>query len=710
MENHRGSILAASYFIIVCAAFGAEVVSKMINETPVEHLPGTSKLTINRLKHLEIATYADLLNYFPFRYEDYPMMTNFYQLKYGEKITVKGKIAEIKNTYTKKGGLLSKAIISYDQNNSIEAVWFNQAYISRLLKPAMLVAIAGSLELFGRALVIHVEQYEILTSLNQETIHTARLVPIYPETRGLSSKTMREKIWYVLDRAPQDELFPEKFIRDHKLMEEQKAYRAIHFPKNREEAKLARRRLAFDELSLIQLSALLVKKQWEKENVSTTFIINDAMISEFTRHLPFTLTNAQKRCIGELMSDLARKQPMNRLLQGEVGSGKTVVAAAAAYIATRNRYKTLFLAPTEILAFQHFETLKKLFVNSRMPHAPSIVLYTASSKPKKGELEKKDIVVGTHAILTAKDTFSPVGLAIVDEQHKFGVVQRAQLKEKGINPHLFTMTATPIPRTVILTLYGELDMSVIDEMPQGRVKTKTYLVPDHKRENAYAWIKKQIQTLGIQVFIVCPFIEESHVETMASVKAARKEFDRLQKSIFPKHALGLLHGKMKSREKEAVMKDFLEKRVDILVSTPVVEVGIDISNAAVIIIEAAERFGLSQLHQLRGRVGRGDKQSYCLLFTEKTNPRISHRLTIFTRVHNGFELAEYDLQLRGSGEIYGTRQHGAAELKVASFTDFHLIEETRKAMIAFVRQHRLADFAHLQNRLKKYTIAHITRD
>ncbi len=681
----------------------------MKGEIPIQHLPATSSITIKRLNTLGIHTYEDLLNYFPFRYENYSQISTIGQVQPTEKITLKGQVTAVHNEYTKRGKNIQKISLT-DGARQITLIWFNQPFITRTIHPHQTISVAGTIGIFAQSLVMQVEQYEILTSPEDNTIHTGRLIPIYPEIRGLSSRTLREKMWHVLTHYTPDEIFPSVLISSHHLISEKDAYLHIHFPSSLKKKKEAQHRLAFDELSIIQLASQMVKNEWTKKKINVQLHINQSMYNEFINTLPFTLTHAQERAIDEMTKDLIQKKPMNRLLQGEVGSGKTVVAAAGALFVHRNAMKTLILAPTEILAQQHYKTLLTLFTHSALNHRPSIALYTGSSKPKKHEIDTKDIIIGTHALFAAKSLFSSVGLVIVDEQHKFGVAQRAQLKEKGINPHLLTMTATPIPRTIMLALYGELDVSAIDEMPAGRMKTKTYLVANHKRENAYAWIKKQIQTSGIQAFIVCPLIDESDKETLKSVKAAKNEFIKLQKTYFMECRVGMLHGRMKSHEKNTIMHDFSHKKIDILISTPVVEVGIDIPNATIIIIEASERFGLAQLHQLRGRVGRGDKQSYCFLFTEKNNPIIEKRLKIFATTHNGFELAEYDLKLRGAGELYGKKQHGASQLKIADLTDFPLIEEAKKAMSDFLPVYIKGDFPVLQKRLAQYTISHISRD
>jgi ATP-dependent DNA helicase RecG len=696
-------------------------------ETLIEKLPGTSAVTIRRFKSLGIGTYFDLLNYFPFRFENYSIISSINQLQEGEKVTVKGQVLDIKNEYTKRGFNLQKAIL-YDKTGKIDLVWYNQPYLLRVIRQGSFLSVAGEVKKYLYSYVIQPEEYEILNSFNDETIHTGRIIPIYPEKRALSSKTIREKVWYVLKNiiyqvgnrhaCSLQEFFPPEIISYNNLIDELSAYQNIHFPSDLKAAKQARQRLAFDEIFTIQLSSKLIKREWQEERVGHPFKVethHDASLQLFINHLPFQLTNAQKRCVNQIINDLVKPQPMNRLLQGDVGSGKTVVAAAAAYLAYLNGFKTLFMAPTEILAQQHYQTLSKMFKpDLGISNVPKVCLYTSSSKPKSKSLKKINIIVGTHALIAKKAIFDKVCLVIIDEQHKFGVAQRVMLKQKGINPHLLTMTATPIPRTVALTLYGELDLSLIDEMPPGRFTTKTFLVPKKKRNDAYCWIKKQIKNHGVQVFIICPLIEESDVETMRTVKAAKEEFKFLKDNIFNDFKLGLLHGKMKSREKDEVMKKFAGQEIDILISTAVVEVGIDVPNATIIIIETAERFGLAQLHQLRGRVGRSTKQSYCFLFTNvgdsRDHPFINKRLNIFTKINNGFDLAEYDLKIRGVGEIYGTKQHGIINLKIASLSDFQLIERVNHAVGYFSKNYKIKNFPKLQKKIEEYRISVISRD
>lgn len=685
----------------------------MFLKTPIDNLPRTSKKTIKRFQTIGIKTYWDLINYFPFRYQDYRLTSTIDRVQEGETVSVKGEIIDLSNRITKRGMKIQK-ILLYDKTGKIELIWYNQPFLLNILKPGQIISVAGRVKRFLYSLVIEPEEYELLENLEEETIHTGRLVPIYPEKKGLSSRVIREKVHLILNKNQEwIEILPEEILSYNSLIKESEAYRNIHFPQDKKTAQAARKRLAFDELFIIQLSARLVKEQWQKERVGKPFKLTSDIkksLLKLVKNLSFELTSAQKRCLSEILSDLSKDRPMNRFLQGDVGAGKTVVGTIAAYLAYLNQYQTLFMAPTEILAQQHYQTITKIFSQSNISPCPKIALLTGSVKPKKDDLKTTDLIVGTHALIQTKIKFNRVGLVIIDEQQRFGVVQRAMLKEKGINPHLLTMTATPIPRTVALTLYGELDLSYIDELPKGRKKVKTFLVPKYKRDHCYKWIKEQILKNQSQVFIICPLIEESDKDSLRSVKAVKKEYQYLKTAVFSDFKIGLLHGRLKSEEKNRIMKEFKNKKYQILVSTSVIEVGIDIPDASIMIIEGAERYGLSQLHQLRGRVGRGKKQSYCFLFTEKQSEKILKRLNYFVKTNAGIKLAEYDLRLRGPGEIYGLKQHGFINLKIASLTDQYLINKAKTAVNFFKKRYSLNQFSQLKERIKEYQIGQITRD
>ncbi len=659
-----------------------------MTQFPIELLPSTSPVTIKRLKSIGIDTYEDLLNYFPTRYIDYTLHSTIDKLQVGELVTVKGTVSGVTQVYTRSRLRIQKAKLT-DETGTIELTWYNQPFIVNLLKKAPFLSISGKVVQFMNTVSVEPHDYDVIAGLDSPTVSTGRLVPVYSEKHGLTSRLIRQKMHGVVNRYFSSEknilaeYLPPRLIPE--FMEESQAYKEVHFPSSVDSVNKARRRLSFDELFFIQLSSAKVKSEWQKTKTGTPLKVDvyKDKADRLVRSLPFELTGAQKRTVNEVLADMAREVPMNRFLQGDVGSGKTIVAAIACYMAYLNGYQSVFMAPTEILAQQHFETIKRVFEKTKL----KIALQTGSVKHLKGEDAKTfDIVIGTHALLNEKLDFKKVALVVIDEQHRFGVAQRAKLKEKSNNPHLLTMTATPIPRTVVLTLHGELDLSILDEMPKGRKPINTHLVPQSKKADGYRWIADHIKREGVQVFVICPLIEESEVETMKSVKAAAKEYEYLKNTVFKNFKVGLLHGKMKGKEKDEVMKDFKNKKYDILVSTSVVEVGIDVPNATIMIIEGADRFGIAQLHQLRGRVGRGDKQSYCFLYTDKVEAMVKTRLEYFAKNQDGMLLAEYDLKIRGPGDIYGTNQHGYTELQIASLSDTEMIHRARKAVDEIVRE------------------------
>jgi ATP-dependent DNA helicase RecG len=667
--------------------------------TPVTQLPLIGPTYARRLKRLQIETAEDLLFHFPFRYNDLRLTSTIAQVQAGETVTIKGTIISAQNIYTTRGKRIQKAIIA-DPSGQIEATWFNQPYLTKTFKQGRPVALSGPVKRFGAKLSLTSPEYELLNhqrSTFKDQIHTGRLVPVYPETRGLSSKWLRSRIAPLLKSAlPQlYDYLPEKIQKKHQLISLSQALKKIHFPKNFTDIKLAKKRLGFDELFLLHLASEKRHQDWQQHQVSHAFHIDQEKVLNFISNLPFKLTSAQKRVVKEITSDLAKPIPMNRLLEGDVGSGKTVVAAIATYIAFLNGLQTALMAPTQILAHQHSNTLKTLLE----PPGIKINLYTGASKKKPAQTA--DLLLGTHSLLHQPQAFTNLGLVIIDEQHRFGVEQRASLARQGKAPHILTMTATPIPRTIALTLYGDLDFSVIDEMPPGRKATKTWVVPPQKRATAYDWIKKQILKQNHQVFVICPLIEVSEKESMKQVRAATAEFDRLKSTVFPDLKLKLLHGRIKAKEKNTILKEFAQGKFHLLVATPVVEVGIDIPNANLMVIEAAERFGLAQLHQLRGRIGRRGKQSYCLLFTDLKAPKVIRRLKSLEQTNSGLKLAEIDLKLRGPGEVYGTAQHGFINLKIASFSDLKLINATKKAAHQLILKNpQLKKYPQLAQKLK----------
>ncbi|HLD11472.1 MAG TPA: ATP-dependent DNA helicase RecG [Patescibacteria group bacterium] len=615
-----------------------------------------------RLKNLDISTVRDLLYHIPHRYDDFSQVKQISEIHPGDVVSVRGKVWQIKNVFSRTHKMMTVALIN-DGTGTLRSLWFHQPYLKNTLKEGTEVTLAGQIEWFQNKPALMSPEFEI-----GKAVHTARIVPTYPVTAGISSKWLRSRMKPLLDEAKNSvvDFLPEEIQKRCQLLPLGQALQEIHFPTRLDMVEKARKRLAFDELFLLQLIVGENKRTWKKKQPIHPIKVPNGALDTFLSHLPFTATTAQIRCMKELQKDLSSGYPMNRLLQGDVGSGKTVVAAFAMYLAHLNGFLSTLMAPTDILAKQHYQTLTDLFG----PLGISVDLVTASQKTKTSGFES--VVVGTHALIYKKIHLENVTVTIVDEQHRFGVEQRTLLKRKGKAPHILTMTATPIPRTVALTLYGDLDLSTVDEMPKGRKIIQTWVVPPQKRQAAYQWIKEQ----KTQAFIICPLIEES--ETLTTVRAATKEFEKLQKDVFPNLSLGLLHGRMKAKEKDHILQLFREQNLDILVSTPVVEVGIDIPHATIMVIEAAERFGLAGLHQLRGRVGRSDRQSYCLLFTDSPDPHVTEKLKHLEHTHNGMQLSELDLKLRGPGEIFGTKQHGYQELRIADYSDLTLIEQTKK--------------------------------
>jgi ATP-dependent DNA helicase RecG len=641
-------------------------------QTPITKGNRSLKMYAGRLEKLRIYTYEDFLFHLPSRYQDFSIISKIGHVQAGETVTVKGRVMDFKNQYLRGARIktIQKATIM-DDTGGIELVWFNQPFLVKSFEKGKYVSVSGRVDQSRNGFSINSPEYEILYTENSAPIHTGRLIPVYPETKGISSKWLRRQIHNIISEFGSElkEYLPDDLIRRNNFMKFPDAVTAIHYPKTMEDAGRARGRLGFDELFLLQLAAKKRRIEW-REKKSTSPIEIDKFkkqIAQSISSLPFTLTNSQQKAIDEIFSDLSNDKPMNRLLQGDVGSGKTIVSAIAMFASYLNGFQSVLMAPTEILAGQHFETIH----NFLTPFGVKVDIVTGSKKLKN----EFDVLIGTHAVLSEKIKFRDLALVVIDEQQRFGVSQRGIIRERGKNPHLLTMTATPIPRTVALTMYGDLDLSYLSEMPKDRKRVKTWVVPPEKRNAAYDWIRTQIKDTKSQAFIICPFIEES--ENMQTVKAAKVEYEKLRQEIFPDLKLGILHGKLKSKEKDTALSEFRHNKYDIIVATPVVEVGIDIPNATIIMIEASERFGLAQLHQLRGRVGRGDKQSFCLLFTDNQTGQTSQRLKGMETLYSGAELAELDLKLRGPGDMYGTHQHGLPKLKAATFSDTELIQKAK---------------------------------
>lgn len=648
-------------------------------DSSVQYVPRVGPRMATLLRKLGIETVYDLLTYVPFRYNDYSHITPIRQARPGEIVTIVGTLEYIRTFVTKTGKRLVMGSLR-DSSGEIEVTWFNQQYLIKILSPGITLSASGKIDWFGNKIVLSSPEYEIIGE--HIRLHTGRLVPVYPETQGLSSKWLRGRIAFLLDQclSQVNDRIPENERKIEKLIEIKNAIRSIHFPESQDAAETARDRLAFDEVFTLMLRSYEQKRLWKTTLKSKPLPITKDQFLTFIKHLPFVLTTDQNSATEDLLHDLSQPIPMNRLLEGDVGSGKTVVAAAGIYAAYINHESSALLAPTQILAEQHYRTLNDLL----NPHGITVTLMIGG-KHKNKELRIKNqgkncVYVGTHALLSSSLDLPHFGLIVIDEQQRFGVAQRAMLRKqsRGNVPHQLTMTATPIPRTIAQTVFGNLDLSILHSLPKGRLPVKTWLVPTAKHDASYQWIQKQLDETSSQAFFVCPLIEES--ETLKTVKAVTTEYTNM-KRIFAPRRVGLLHGRLKNAEKSTVLEEFRNHALDILVATPVVEVGIDIPNATIIVIEAAERFGLSQLHQLRGRVGRRGKSSYCLLFTEVLNETVLTRLKSLETVHNGPELAELDLKLRGPGELFGTRQHGVPGFTLAKLTDSILITRVKRTVL-----------------------------
>lgn len=685
--------------------------------TPITQLPTVGKKTAQLLKRLHIETLEDLLYYFPFRYEDYRRIVPIAELVVGEQVTIRGQIELIANRRSFKSRKIITECLIKDATGSLRVIWFNQPFLIKTLQPGNSVYVSGKVteDLLGPQLVSPVYEKETKGG----TTHTARLVPIYPLTAGLTEKQLRFLIGQIIGIAKViPEWLPEKVVREQGLITIGEALCGIHFPKDEQTLKQSTDRLKFDELFFIQLQAELSRLQTHID-VAPALSFKENEIKTFVQNIGFTLTTPQKKSAWEILQDISKNTPMNRLLSGDVGSGKTVVAAIALYNCFLNGFQGVIMVPTEILARQHFESLFNLLgkcgvkIGLFTRNQRIVFQYQVSSIKYQDEYEESklsktkileaiknhemDVIIGTQAFLSENVEFKKLGLVIVDEQHRFGVEQRRVIKEKGKGVHFLSMTATPIPRSFALMVYGDLDVSIINQLPPGRKKIITKLVEAHKRGRAYEFIRGQIQQ-GRQVFVVCPLIEE--IDMLSDKKSVLKEYKKLSEQIFRELRVSYLHGKMKSLEKEEVMSKFSSHQIDILVSTSVIEVGVNIPNASVMMIEGADRFGLAQLHQFRGRVGRSNYQSYCLLFTDSSSSRVIERLEFFEKCSDGFRLAEKDLEIRGPGEVYGTEQSGMMHLRLAKLSDQTIMKKARDAARKIAPE--IQKYPNVLSRVKKW--------
>jgi len=614
------------------------------------------------LQKLDIYTIFDLLWHIPRAYFNRNKVEKIITLSDGAVASIRGQIVNTGIKRTRRGFNIFQAVIA-DDSGFISAIWFNQPYISRQLKPGQEIFISGKVKNSYGKTEINVTEYEMIEDEDSELA----VSPVYPLTEGLNQKALRRIMLYILQTYLPfyPDILDGAVKEKYKLCDIQFALHNIHFPDSGEAYLQARKRLAFEELLLFKLSLAMEKNHCENGRNSIVHNPRNDLVARITEGLAFKLTTAQRKAVDEILTDMASPLCMNRLLQGDVGSGKTVVAALAMANAVASGYQAAIMAPTEILAEQHYGSISRLFAASQTivarltggtPAAERRMIVEAVGT---GDI---DILVGTHALIQEEIRFKSLGLAVIDEQHRFGVKQRAQLSNKGDMPDVLVMTATPIPRTLALTLYGDLNVSVIDEMPPGRIPVKTRFIPRSSRRQAYSFVRQEIEK-GAQAFVVCPLVEESEKQDL---QAAVSLYEELKSIIYPHLRLGLLHGRMKPGEKERMMALFRSGQIDILVATTVVEVGVDVSNASLMLIEHAERFGLSQLHQLRGRVGRGSRQSYCVLVGEPRTEEAYRRLQAMEKTGNGFELANEDLMIRGPGDFWGVKQHGLNDLKVAN--------------------------------------------
>lgn len=663
--------------------------------TPLNKISHIKPFHLTRLKRLGIVTIEDLLHHFPARYDDFSQHIPIAEIAPNALCTVEGAVQTFTSKKSWKKKLLIGEAIIQDETGSVRAIWFGQKFLEKLLVPGRTVRCSGKTTLKDGEIFFSSPECE---NANRSATHTGGLIAVYPETEGLTSKWLRWQIQTLLPKVRfPEETVPED-IRDRMhLPSRSQAFRYIHMPPAKDRALLAQKYFAFEEMFLLQLFSLRAREK-NKNSGAIQILKNDSTASVFIKSLPFTLTDDQIKAVEHILGDLARPHPMNRLLNGDVGSGKTVVAAITALNVARSGFQSAMLAPTEILAFQHFHSFCRLFQGTQisiglLTRSYQMITYPKSANPetlrkpqclealKTGMI---DIVIGTHALLEENVSFKNLALVIIDEQHRFGVSQRATLQNKAHHlddgsprsvPHLLSMTATPIPRSLAIAFFGNLDVSLLETMPKNRLPIVTRIISANNRHQAYTFLREEIKK-GRQAYIILPFVEES--DAFENVKAAITEHSRLQKDIFPDLVLGLLHGRLKSKEKESVMHNFKDGKLHILVATSVVEVGVDVPNATTMIIENADRFGLSQLHQFRGRIGRGESQSYCFLFASEDAENASKRMRILEKTSSGFTIAEEDMKLRGPGQFLGKRQSGLPDIAMESMGNMKLITLARQ--------------------------------
>jgi ATP-dependent DNA helicase RecG len=699
-------------------------------KTPIVEVTGIGESHAKLLHTLGIETIEDLLWHLPRRWDDYSNILPIKQIKPGVAVSVRGKVAQIENKLIRGGKYITQALIS-DGTGLLKAVWFNQPFLTKNIHIDDDIFLAGVVEFSFGSIQMQSPSYELIVEPESSATHVGRIVPVYPETAGVTSRWLRNKIMPLMKYMYSiKDYLPEDIKTEEKLIDLPAAVRQMHFPENTDQLEKARERIDFDEMFLLQAAVLGSKKELKKER-AIAVAFDEELIKNFVQSLGYELTNAQRKAAWDILKDIAKGEPMNRLLQGDVGSGKTIVAAIAMLDVAAAGSQAAILCPTEILAKQHFAKLSTLL----KPFDIECVLLTGSTpkderidiltRIRDGEIK---VIVGTHAILEKKVEFWRLALAIVDEQHRFGVDQRAALKKESLDastiPHFLAMTATPIPRTLSLTVYGDLDVSIIYELPPGRQRVVTRIVPEEKRLDSYEFIRKEVDS-GKQVFVVCPLVQDKEVDTIDSEainliwnksetkqtgtelsenerKSVMSEYEKLSKKVFPGIKVDYIHGQMKTAEKELAMSRFISGETKILVSSSVIEVGVDVPNATIIMIEDADRFGLSQLHQFRGRVGRGLSQSYCLLFSKTKNELSLKRLEALVHTDNGFKLADADLEIRGPGDFIGGRQHGLPDISMRNLMNTELITRCREAAKRFYTNHDISEYPLLQAKTAKY--------
>lgn len=656
--------------------------------TPLSRVKGVGPALEKSFADAGITTVKELLLHIPFRYEDRSSRVKVADLKVGEVVTLMGKILNPRNFYKGRRSIQSATLV--DESGKVKLMWFNNPHVIDRFRVAADFLVSGKLSDRGTIVQPTVETFK----QDGDSVHTGRLVPIYPTIVGLPAGTLRKILKEVVDHLTvKNDSLAQSGVELHSLMGLEESLRQLHFPASEEKIVTARERLALEELVQLILHSHQLKEQWRSLNQAPAIELPTGQIAKVGEGLPFQLTTAQQRCLQEVLTDLSQTVPMNRLLLGDVGSGKTAVAGLACQQMLSHGWHCCLVTPTQILAEQHAQSLRTLFPEMK------IAVVTSQTAKKLEVSTVPTLFVGTHAILSRLSEIEP-GLLIYDEQHRFGVSQRSAAFGLQRQPHLLTLTATPIPRTLLLTIFSHLSLSVIDELPPGRKPVKSWLVPNGKREDAYAWIAKELRkdTQAAQALVICPFIDHSENEAFENVAAAADLYEELSEKFTQMEAqrtfeggpikVELLHGRMSKKEQQAVTQDLFAQKVDVLVTTPIVEVGLDLPAANIIVIEAAERFGLASLHQLRGRVGRAGQQAYCLLFTTSKALNVKERLQQFCETHDGLKLAEQDLQRRGAGDIFGTQQHGLDQLLFANWTNLQLVTEAKRVTDQLIAQHQ----------------------